>query len=76
MCCRAAANAKRRLLRSITALAGSPASSNESGNGWSQVAFSPRTSGPSGSDAATSPDGSGRRPRTSRAVRQAFVAIR
>ena len=32
--------------------------------------------GPSGSDAATSPDGSGRRPRTSKAVRQAFVAIR
>ena len=49
--------------------------SSESGNGWSQLT-SPRTSGPSGSDAATSPDGSGRRPRTSRAVRQTFVAIR
>ena len=57
------------------ALAGSPVSSNESGKGWSQAAFS-RTSGSSGSDAATSPDGSGRRPRTSKAVRQAFVAIR
>jgi len=33
-------------------------------------------SGNGGSDAATRPDGNGRRPRTSAAVRQTFVAIR
>ncbi len=54
----------------------SPASS-ASGSGCSHGTSGPATSGESGlSLGAPSPDGSGRRPRRSIAVRQALVAIR
>ena len=77
--CSAATKASRIPARDAVTAAGSsrsPASST-SGSGWSHGTSGAATTGVAGSsDGAPRPDGNGRRPRRSIAVRHALVAIR
>ena len=77
--CNAATKASRIPARDTATAAGSScsAASSASGNGCSQATSGAITSGACGSSAgAPSPEGSGRRPRRSIAVRHTLVAIR
>ena len=77
--CSAATKASRIPSRDTATEAGSVCSpaSSASGNGCSHGTSGPATTGASGSPAGPPrPDGSGRRPRRSIAVRHALVAIR
>ena len=76
--CSAATNASRIPARDTATAAGSsPAPASPPGNGCSHGTSGAAASAASGSCAGPpSPDGSGRRPRRSIAVRHAFVAIR
>jgi hypothetical protein len=77
--CSAATKASRMPARDTVTAAGSScsAASSASGNGCSQGTSGPATTGVCASSAGPPrPDGSGRRPRRSSAVRQTLVAIR
>ena len=76
--CSAAIKASRIPARDTATAAGSSCSpvSSASGIGRSHGTSGAATTGASGSAGPPSPDGSGRRPRRSMAVRQALVAIR